>query len=502
MKPTVVDPSQFAALDLGSNSFHLLIAKETAHGFTTLDRVKDMVRLAEGLDENGELSAVACERALESLAKFQQRLRSVPTDHVRVVGTSALRRTRGANYFIHQAENTLQHKIEVVSGREEARLIYLGARHTLAPTDTQRLIIDVGGGSTELILGNQSEPLLLESLDIGCVDIMQQCFIDNKISQKNLNAARLVVGLELEPYLTQFHRRGWDQAVGTSGTLAAIDHVLNFGSHPTGTIQYQALSDLVTSLKRQQAANQIQLPGLSNRRSPVFLGGCVIVLNLMTLLEIDKIEVTDGALREGILIDLLGRHHHHDVRDLSIHALAKRFQVDESQSAAVSECAFKLYQACAEPWNIVSDDCQQLLKWACEVHEIGMAISHSQHHHHGSNILAAADLPGFSKNDQYLLSLLVRFHRRAIKGEQVASLHQEQFSSLAQLIALLRISVQLNRGRSFRDLQLIRVEAKTDKITLQFQRGWLKDHPLTHEDLKQEKDALEKLGIALVLNEY
>ncbi len=498
----MIDPSQFAALDLGSNSFHLLVAKETEHGFSTLDRVKDMVRLAEGLNEEGELSSAACERALQSLAKFQQRLRSVPALHTRVVGTSALRRTLGPKSFFEQAERTLDHKIEIISGREEARLIYLGARHTLAPTDTQRLIIDVGGGSSELILGNQSEPLLLESLDIGCVDIMQRCFADNKISEKNLKAAQLAVGLEIEPYLAQYARLGWDQAVGTSGTLSAIDQVLNFGDTPSGNIQRQALHDLVMSLKQNQVANKIQLAGLSARRSPVFLGGCVIVLNLMTLMEIDSIEVTDGALREGILIDLLGRHHHHDVRNLSVKSIGKRFQVDELHAEAVTTCAFKLFDACAHSWNIDTEESKKLLCWACQTHELGLAISHSQHHHHGANILAVADLPGFSKNDQHLLATLVRQHRRTIKSEFCSSIQDPLVAPILPLIALLRISVQLNRSRSFRDLLLFRVKAKTGKISIQFKRGWLQDHPLTHEDLKQEREELKKIGIEFTISEY
>jgi exopolyphosphatase / guanosine-5'-triphosphate,3'-diphosphate pyrophosphatase len=499
MSQHFVDPSQFAAVDLGSNSFHLLVAKEVDHGFSTLDKVKDTVRLAEGLDSCNHLAPHACQRALTSLAKFQQRLRSVPLENIRVVGTSAFRRFEAPHTFINEAEATLGHSIEIISGREEARLIYLGANHSLAPNHQQRLIIDVGGGSTEMIIGNQQQPLMLESLDLGCVGIMRQCFADNKINDKNLNAAAILVGLELEPYIRPFRRLGWETVVGCSGSLQAIEQVMMEQRSGHGSIYRPELVTLIQSLKKQFPANDVRLPGLSAGRAPVFVGGCVIVLGIMELLQIDEISLTDGALREGIMIDLLGRAHHHDIRDLSIESLCQRFQVDHTQSEAVTQCAMKLYAAGQRVWRIENDTHSQLLRWACQTHELGMAISHSQHHHHGAAILAAADLPGFSRTDQLLLSALVKSHRRNLKQDFFNSLNATQLSTLQPLIALLRISVALNRGFAMTDLNVFQATVSEHKIQLEFVPHWLDSHPLTLEDLKLEMIQLEKIGIKLTL---
>ena len=355
-----------AAVDLGSNSFHMVVARNQDGEPSIVDRLREMVRLASGLDDQGLLDEPSQERALACLRRFGQRLRDMRAHQVRVVGTNTLRRARNADAFLAKAEEALGHPVEVISGIEEARLIYLGVSHHTDSTDGSNLVIDIGGGSTEIIVGEGYEPQHLESLYVGCVGVSRAHFADGKLSAKRFERARLAVRLELRPVAAIFRRRGWKRAIGSSGTVRAARDVAHELKLADNGVTLAAVEAIIEELIKARRVEDLNLPGLGADRAPVFAGGMAILAEIMSTLRIDRLDISGGALREGLLYDMLGRLHDEDARERSIRAMQRRYHVDLEQAARVEATAATLLEQVARSWQLADQRYRQLLVWAAQ----------------------------------------------------------------------------------------------------------------------------------------
>ncbi len=490
-------PDVLAAVDLGSNSFHMVVARHSHGQLVILDRLREMVRLAAGLSDSDRLDDEASARALRCLERFGQRLRAMHADSVRVVGTNALRRARRKRWFLERARAALGHPIEIISGLEEARLIYSGVAHTSPMSADKRLVIDIGGGSTEIVIGEGFNPLLLESLSVGCVGLAASCFEDGKISEKRFERARTAVRLELEPVLESYRKLGWQQACGSSGSVRVIGDVLRseFPDEPMIT-----LGNLRKLADRVIAAGHVQELGLADvdaERAPVFPSGLAILLEIAESLQIDRLRIAEGAMREGLLYDLMGRFTDEDARTRSVHAMEKRYHVDETQADRVERTALALLQQVAEAWKLEDDLAEMALGWAARLHETGLDIAHSKYQRHSAYLLEHADMPGFPREEQLLLSVLVGAHRRQLSFESVEDLLPPWDRQAEFLIVILRLAVLLHRGRSPQPLPEAKLRVKGRMVTLELPVRWMKEHPLTLEDLEQEREYLKDAGFRL-----
>ncbi len=488
---------EVAALDMGSNSFHLVVARLDNGSVKVVDRVRETVRLAAGLDEQGRLTAEAEANALVSLERLGQRLRELPTGSVRAVGTNTLRQARNSADFLRRASAALGHEVEVISGYEEARLIYLGVAHSIADDGGQRLVVDIGGGSTEFILGRGFEPELMESLHMGCVSLTNTYFPDGGITKKRMQKAVLAAQRELEPVREGFVRRGWQRVLGSSGTIKAIDSVLDADSHSREGITRDGLKTLRKSVINAGSIEKLSLKGLSERRAQVLPGGLAVLSGAFEALGIERMEYADGALREGALYDLLGRIRHEDVRARTVAAMASRHHVDWTQVESVRATALGLLEQVREPWGLTDELNDRLLSWAAELHEIGLDISHSGYHKHGAYIVSYADMAGFSREEQRLLAALVRSHRRKFRNKAFDELPGDWAQAGRRLALLLRLAVVLRRGRNEQSLPTITLSVDDARMRLDFPAGWLDEHPLAVADLEEEHSFLRAAGLAL-----
>ena len=483
----------YAALDLGSNSFHLIVARDRGDRLQVVDKHREMVRLAEGLGPANMLAPKTTARALECLERLGQRLRLLPERNVRVVGTNTLRKARNSRQFIARAEEALGHQVEVISGREEARLIYLGVSHSLEDNHDTRLVIDIGGGSTELILGHHFQPQLAESLYIGCAGLSDTFFKDGRIDADRMAAAERAARQEFEIVERIFLAHGWDNAVGASGTIIAVHDIIE-SELGDKDITRTALDHVKARLIEAGDVSNFDFFGVDNQRAPVFAGGVAILRALFDALDIDRLNVSNGALREGLLHDLVGRIHDQDIRDKTVLDLARRFNVDQDHARQVAVTAQDLFDRVGPYWDEIDPNLVPLLRWGALLHEIGLDIAHSQYHKHGGYLLDNMDMPGFSRPEQHRLSLLVRAHRRKFPAEDFVDA-----LDLARLCVLLRIAVVLHRSRSDMALPPFDVRAEDDVIRLSFPRNWIAEHPLTQLDLEQEAGYLQWSPIRLEL---
>ncbi|MDX1811529.1 MAG: exopolyphosphatase, partial [Gammaproteobacteria bacterium] len=373
-------PETIAAIDLGSNSFHMLIAKHEGGNLVTVDQLKESVRLRAGLDADNNLSAEATERALECLARFGQRIQHFPAKGVRIIGTNTLRRAANSQELLEKAESLLGHRIEIVSGIEEARLIYLGVAHHVEEDNGRRMVIDIGGGSTEITLGERFDPFYIKSFEMGSVYFTQRFFNEGKISKKRLRQATLAAELQLEPYVEHYKRLNWSNVIGASGTIKAVANVVfKMGWCKTG-ITAEAMELLLNEISQYTSIDDAKLTGLKADRKPVFVGGFIVLKAIFDTFKIEKMRVSEGALREGILYDLIGREEHEDTRSRTIQSRAQRYNVDSVHADAVKNTALDLFSQIALDWHIDDDECQRQLEWAADIHEIGLSIAHSQSH--------------------------------------------------------------------------------------------------------------------------
>jgi exopolyphosphatase/guanosine-5'-triphosphate,3'-diphosphate pyrophosphatase len=488
-----------AAVDLGSNSFRLLIGRivKTPAGTQVypLDSLKETVRLASGLTREKTLDAVSQQRALETLERFGDRLRSFAPHTVRAVATNTLRVAKNSRAFLEKAEIALGFPIEVIAGREEARLIYTGVANTAALKAGSTLVVDIGGGSTEFIIGEGHEPRLMESLFMGCVSYSLKFFPGGEIDKQNMKQAELAAQKELEVIARDYLDAGWQSAIGSSGTARALGDILEQNGLSAEGITREGLFALRDLMLRAGHADRLKLEGLKPDRIPVLPGGLAIMSAVFKMLELESLEVTDGALRQGVLYDLLGRSEHHDMRDVTIGQFTHRYSVDRAQSKRVANLALALLRPMLEPGNEADVDIERRLEWAAMLHEIGLSISHAGYHKHSAYILSYADMPGFSKMDQAKIAAIVLGHTG--KLSKIAGSIEEPNEWLAVLC--LRIAALVHRRRAELDVSSLMLERDGKGYTLAADPAWLAEHPLTEFNLRQEAAEWAKVGMTLEL---
>ncbi len=490
----------YAAVDLGSNSFHLLVARREHGELRVIDRIKDMVRLGGGLDQDGNLDQGVQDRAFESLARFGQRLRGIPPDNLRAVGTQTFRRMKNANAFLMIAETALGCSIDIIAGREEARLIYLGVTQGVPGLDERRLVIDIGGGSTELVIGEGLQPQEMESLQYGCVSLTRNFFSDGRISRDRWKKALRSVLADLQELRVRYLTAGWGSAVGSSGTIKAVEEICRQQGWIEKGISADALYLLRDRLLEFDTIDAIRLPGLSDRRQPVIIGGAVMLHACFKALEIDTLKVSPHALREGVLQDLLGRLDHQDPRNKTVEAFMSRYSVDRGQAERVKQAALKAFDKISDG-IFLRPEHRQLLIWAAELHETGLSVSHSRYHLHSGYLVEHSDMTGFTRQEQYFLAALVRNHRRDIPKSYARKLPTRMHEPLRMTLFCLRFACILCRSREDEAIPPFRLSGSDNMITVSFPDSWMERHPLTLFDLRQESGDLESIGLQFRVSE-
>jgi exopolyphosphatase/guanosine-5'-triphosphate,3'-diphosphate pyrophosphatase len=418
-------------------------------------------------------------------------------DSVRVVGTNALRRARRKEAFVERAREALGHPIEIVSGIEEARLIYSGVSHTMPAGPGRRLVCDIGGGSTEIIIGEGLQPLELESLQIGCVRLSEEFFADGRLSQKRMQRARVAARQAIEPYQAAFRRRGFDEAVGSSGTVRAIGDSIRELDPSTADIGADGLERVIHELGNLEHIRDLKLNSVTEDRKLSFAGGVAILSEVFEQLGIETMRVADGAMREGLLFDLLGRYTDEDARERTVRSMQERYHVDLAQAERVENTVAAFLEQVEEAWQMADPAIELILRWAARLHEIGLDVAHSGYHRHGAYLLANADMAGFPREEQKLLAIMVGSHRRKPAIEEANELAPPWDKRAPPMTLLLRLAVLLHRGRSTVALPDIRLAARADSLEMRFPPDWLDDHPLTVADLQLEIENLKDVGFRL-----
>ncbi|MFV8816206.1 exopolyphosphatase [Haliea sp. E17] len=492
VKP-LTDGSLLAAIDLGSNSFHLIIARVEHGEMRPVEVLSEKVQLGAGVVDD-QLSEEAIQRGLECLARFAQLLSSVEPERVRVVGTNALRQAHNRRDFTVPAAEILGTRIDVIYGSEEARLVYLGVAHTLADDARARLVVDIGGGSTEFIVGKRFEPKRLESMQMGCVTFTSDYFPDGIISPENYRRAYNRARLETSHIASHFSARHWTEAVGSSGTLNAISAIVAANGWTKGVITRKALDKLEKKLLKFKNFEQINLNGLSESRRNVIVAGVAVAAALFDILGISKMRTSRGALREGVIYDLMGRLSHEDVRERTVNALIQRYGADEAIATIVERRCKLLYDATLSAWKLEAAD-WELLHWSARSHEIGMAISHKHFNRHTAYLLRNADLPGFSQEEQELLAIITQGQRGKVDTLLLDAIAAARHKRLVYLLAILRLAGRFKYVEALEQLPDLNVEAGDSSLALAFPEGWMDAHPLTVSELEQEQGYLSKLGL-------
>lgn len=488
----------FAAIDLGSNSFHMMIAEPEGNSIRKIDSLRMPTRLGAGLDENKRLLPETKEVALEALSQYAERLRDVPRKHIRIVGTNTLRRAKNRESFMREAHKILGKPIEIISGREEARLIYSAVSHTFPDTSKQRLVIDIGGGSTEFAVGKGFEPKLMESVNMGCVSYSKR-FLSGKntLSAISMKKATIEAQLEMQPLALAYKQCGWDEVIGCSGTIKAAARMLAEMGITDGTVTRDGLRKLVRIIIKEGSVEALGLSSISQSRTQVVAGGLAVLKAVMKTLDIELMQASQVALREGLIFDMLGKAEHIDVQSQTLTNLTHRYSIDTRQAKRVEDTTTKLFNHVAQTWKLEHESDLELLIWAAKLHELGMGVAHTQYHKHGAYILENSDLLGFTLAEQTALSLLVRYHRRKIDLDAFKGLPDEERERLLRLLGLLRLAALLHRGRHDESLDEVQVRIKEEQITVVAPQSWLDEHPLTYAELVAEAERLTHVNIKL-----
>lgn len=492
-----------AAVDLGSNSFHLEIGRVVDGQVYPLDSLREVVRLGGGLTAERRIDRATQARALEALARFGERLRGFEPQAVRAVGTNTLRVAKNAPQFLREARDALGFPIEVIAGREEARLIYVGVAHSLPAGPDQRLVVDIGGGSTEFIIGVGLEPKLTESLYMGCVSYSLKYFADGRIDKARMKAAELAARQELAGMVRQYRSSGWQECVGSSGTAKALSDLLRQSGYAEGGITREGLDSLRGQLIKLERADPARLPGLRADRVPVLPGGLAIMRAAFDELGIERMSVSEGALRQGVLYDLLGRVQHRDMREATVSQFMRRYHLDMGQAERVRAVALRLYDSLAGKGeggaaarSDEDDADRQMLDWAARLAEVGLSIAHAQYHKHSAYVLSNADMPGFSRMEQQRLARLVLAHRGKLGKVQDAGLEGSDWL----LVFALRIASLLLRSRTEAPLPPLRATGDAAGYSIEVPQHWLDENPLTGAALDSESEAWKAVGMKLQVN--
>ena len=491
-------PEFAAAVDLGSNSFHMIVGRLAAGQLHVVDKLRERVRFASGLDEKHVLSEEAMVRALDCLKRLGQRVADMPPGSVRAVGTNTLRKARNSRVFMERARDALGHPIEIIGGREEARLIYLGVAQTMPSEGGKRLVVDIGGGSTEFIIGDGFKIVEADSLFMGCVSFSLRYFGDGKLTAKRFRDAKIAAELELQSLARNYRKIGWTTEIGCSGTIHAVDAIVRANGWAEEGITLKALKKLRKALVAAGSVDALSLPGLQPDRMAVIAGGTAILEALFEDLRVNCMVPSPGALREGVLYDLVGRFAHEDVRDRTINWFCDHYHADRSQSERVEETALNLLDHALKSWPLDEERATRLLSWASSLSEIGLAIAHTAYHKHSAYLIENSHMAGFARGEQRALATLVRCHRRKLRTTSFDEIDPKNLEELQRLCVLFRLAVCLNRSRDA-DIPncVLRVKKKRLKIT--FPDGWLEARPLSTAALEQEAIFLKALDFELVV---
>ena len=489
-----------AAVDLGSNSFHLQIGRVVDGQIYPLDSVREVVRLGAGLTAEKRIDRATQAAALEAIAKFGERLRGFPRAAVRAVGTNALRVAKNAPQFLREARATLGFPIEVISGREEARLIYLGVAHALPPAGkedaTRRLVVDIGGGSTEFIIGTGFEPQLTESLYMGCVSYSLKYFPGGKVDKAGMKAAELAARQELSSLTRQYRETGWHEAVASSGTARSLENILRENGFAAEGITRDGLESLKARLLKTEKADPERIAGLRPNRAPVLPGGLAIMIAVFDALGLQAIKVSEAALRHGVLYDLLGRVEHHDMREATVAQFVRRYHIDAAQAERVKQLALTVFDALTPGADRDEDPDRLMLGWAARLAETGLSIAHAAYHKHSAYVLSNADMPGFSRMEQARLARIVLAHRGKLGKVQDAGLETADW----KLVLALRIASLILRSRSDSKPPFLRVAADSGGFAIDLPQSWLEENPLSADALEEEAKHWKAVDMKLEVN--
>lgn len=505
MPDFLADNELMAAIDIGSNSFHLAIARLDHGEVRKLASMSEKVQLAAGLDKNNYLSETAQQRGLDCLNRFVGRLDAVSPKRLRIVATNALRQAKNANEFIQKANKILPKPIEIIAGREEARLIYLGVSHTNASTD-KRLVIDIGGGSTEFIIGEGFQPLLTESLQMGCVAYTKNYFSQGEINEKAFDKAIFSARKEVLAISRAYQKMGWDSVTGSSGTIKSVNQILvNLGlADEQARITYAGVKEIQKQLLKYKRIENINFPDVKDTRKAVLPAGVAVLLGTMKALNIDTIAYSDGALREGVMYDMLGRFASEDVRDRSVQALITRYSVDRSQAKRVVKTCQSLFNQVSNQLKLTEEDAD-LLRRAAYLHEIGLAISHSGYHRHSAYILAHSDVDGFSQIDQMRMAQLVQHHRRKLKSDGYQEVMHIGGDNLIHLCLILRLAVLIHHSRSHQknpNVRLIVDNSNKQWTVIVPKNSDGSSNRLLISDLQDDVEMFNKWNFRLIIRNY
>ncbi|OAN14255.1 exopolyphosphatase [Photobacterium jeanii] len=492
-------PREIAAIDIGSNSFHMVVARIVGQSLQIISRHKQRVHLASGLDEHQNLNQAAIQRGLNCLAMFAERLQGFEPENVRIAATYTLRQARNVHIFLKRAEGLIPYPIEIIPGTEEARLIYLGVAHT-QPDSGKKLIVDIGGGSTELVIGDDFNPQLAYSKHMGCVSYNQEHFKNAKISKKNFNAAQLAAQQKIESIASKYQQCGWETAIGSSGTIKAIREVLIAKGHSDGVITAKRLQWLEEEILAFKNSEELSLDGLSDDRKPVFAAGVAILSGVFKSLAIKEMIFSDGALREGLLYEMEERFRHSDIRTRTAEAMAQQYHIDTAQAERVRTTAEAIYAQIETHPSLAKSELQPLLSWGALLHEVGLSISYPGFHRHSAYLLRHCTMPGFNLEQQTVLATLVRFQRKSLKLEEMPVLSIYKRKHLYPLIRTMRLAVALNGQRTDTPLPKLKVKANKEEWTLTLPSNWQHDNKLLAADLIKEQEYWHKAGWQLNLD--
>ncbi len=487
-------PITCAVADLGSNTFHLMIAEVDGTKFTVIDKIRYPVKLAEGFDDQKNLTEEAIQRGLDIIEMYGQRLKDFHPRFVKIVGTNALRRARNSRDFVSRATEIVGYSVEVISGYEEARLIYLGVARSIELDGQNRLLIDIGGGSSELVIGRDFDSIDMESLDIGCLSSTVDFFPDGMVTKEAMHRAVIKAGLKIQPFVLHMKNIGWQTVIGSAGSIIAIGKVLEQKGWTNGEITFEALDRLRKDLVENGRFKGEDHPDISQDRANAFAGGTAVLYGLMKNLDIETIIPCDGGLREGMLLDLYGKIEHHDIRDTAIKQFANDYKFDEKQSQLVENAAMYIFEALKTSLQL--DDIQSVnyLRWAAMVHETGLAVSHAKYHKHSAYLVKHADLAGFTREEQQVLRFIIEGHRRSFPKKLLGKLPACDCYRVTALCLIFRLAVLFCRSRNHVPLDELGFKAEKGSIDLVFPVEWLQQNPLTEADLILEQKAVKESG--------
>lgn len=487
-----------AAVDLGSNSFHLVLARKVDGHLQILHKEKQRVFLAAGLSSTNQLSEDAIERGVAVLKQFAITLENIPKHNVKVVATYTLRRAKNAWQFMAKAKQVFPYHIDIIAGQEEARLIYQGVAHNLHH-EKHRLVIDIGGGSTELIIGKHFKHKLLSSRNMGCVSYTKQFFPNGKITKKRFEHAILRAEQELEAISATYNKHGWKHVIGTSGTIKTLLLLTNESENALLTLAH--LTQLKKVFVEAAHIDNLDYAILSPERKATICGGLAVLIAVFKQLEISELNYCDYSLREGVLYEMQDTLAHKDIRVNTINNLIERYVIDTQQAHNISGTLHWLFAQIAHTWQLSEKHHLPLLLWAAQLHEIGLSINSSGLHKHSAYIVSNAQLAGFTQEQQQLLTCLIRFYRKKIKPEEIPTLVSTEPKKLHRLMALFRLAVLLNQKRRQHgpNTEYFAISVAKHNLNLGLTQKWLTEHSLLAADLRQEQLQLSKLGITLGL---